>query len=79
MAESRLVKVMAGTTTKQFTKIVPSDTNISGFLVENNISVEGCSLQLDGKRITDFENKTFADYNVGNECTLLSIVNAKNA
>ena len=79
MAGNKLVKVMAGTTTKQFTKIVPSDTTVSAFLVENNINVEGCSLQLDGKRITDYENKTFADYNVGDECTLLSIVNAKNA
>lgn len=76
---AKLIKVMAGTTTKQFTKIVPADTKVSAFLVENNISVSGATLQLDGERISDYENKSFADFTSAEECTLFSVVNAKNA
>lgn len=75
----RSIKVMAGTTTKQFTKIVPSDTTISAFLVENNVETAGCSVQLDGKKIENFENKTFDDFTKADQCTLFSVVNAKNA
>lgn len=79
MATAKMIRVLAGTTTKQTTKIVPADTTISAFLVENNIITDGCSVQLDGERITNFENKTFADYTSADDCTLFSVVNSKNA
>lgn len=75
---SKQIKVTGGTTTRFFTKIVSADTKIADYLKSNEISTMASSVQLDGNPITDF-TKSFADYGITEECTLISVVNSKNA
>lgn len=72
------IKVTFGTTTSYSSKLVSSSTKVSDFLQSNNIPTAGATVQLDGAPVRDLD-KTFAELGVTEECTLFSIVNAKNA
>ena len=72
------IKVTFGTTTSYSSTLIPSSTPIGTFLKDNNIVTTGATVQLDGEPVADLK-KSFADLGVTEECTLFSIVNAKNS
>ena len=72
------IKVTFGTTTSYSSALIPSSTQIGTFLKDNNIPTTGATVQLDGAPVADMK-KSFADLGVTEECTLFSIVNAKNS
>ena len=72
------IKITFGTTTSYSSKLVPASTKVSDFLQSNNIPTAGATVQLDGAPVRDLD-KSFAELGIVDECTLFSIVNAKNA
>lgn len=73
-----MIKVTAGSTTSYFSKIVSDSTVIADFMKENNINAVGATVQLNGEPLYDYDS-TFAEAGIVDDCTLFSVVNAKNA
>lgn len=72
-----MIKVWLGNNNERTNVIVDESRTLRSVLEENNIDYARTSLHLDGASLAPGDiNKTFASFNVGEQCYLLGVVKA---
>lgn len=75
-----MIQVRLGNTTETKTVILDGNTSLRSALEDNAIGYETATVYLDGCTINPGDlNKTFNDLGIGERCTLMAIINTKNA
>lgn len=75
-----MIKVSIRTNTNHYETIVEETETIAKVLRDNGVDVNAGSLRLDGVALDQEDlGKTFADFDVIDECFLVSIVKANGA
>lgn len=75
-----MIQVRLGNTTETRTVVIAKTTTLKQALQDNNIDYSMATLYLNGCTLqpSDVE-KSFADHGINDSCTLMAIVNTKNA
>lgn len=75
-----MIKVTYGTTLKRESKIVEKTTTLRAFLEEVGQDYTKGTMTLDGSALNPGDlDRTFASFNLGDKCFLMSVVKADNA
>jgi len=75
-----MIRVIVGTTTERSEKNYAPSTSIRTILEDNNVDYTVAQIMMDGASLKPGDmDKTLADMNVTERCSLIAVVKAANA